>query len=195
RAPRGSPDRSPSAPTRRRSRAARPDRGPSASRDTARRTDRRRRGAAPRAFHAAAGSVRSRPGSYLAAPRPEQIRLDQGVQIAVHHGVDVAHLVAGPVVLDQLIGMERVRADLAAEGDLLFLTSQLGQLLALLLLGDLVKPRLEDAHRRVAIPELRAFVLALDDDPGRQVRDAYGRVGGVDPLPARPRCAEHVQPE
>src|SRR5439155_775794 len=51
------------------------------------------------------------------------------------------------------------------------------------------------ARRRVAIPGLRAFVLALDDDPGRQVRDAYGRVGGVDPLPARPRCAEHVHPE
>src|SRR3712207_7994798 len=32
---------------------------------------------------------------------------------------------------------------------------------------------------------LRALVLAGDDDPRRQVRDAHGRVGGVDVLPAR----------
>src|SRR3989441_1153396 len=86
-------------------------------------------------------------------------------------------------------------ADLAAEGDLLLLPGQLGQLLALLPLGDLVEPRLEDAHRGVAVPELRALVLALDDDPGRQVRDAHGRIRGVDTLPARTRGAEHVDPE
>src|SRR4029453_18640471 len=89
-------------------------RAPSASRDSARRTDRCRRGAAPPAFRAAAASARCRPDSCLAAPRPEQVRLDQVVQVAVHDGVDVAHLVAGPVILDQLVRMERVRADLAA---------------------------------------------------------------------------------
>src|SRR5262245_65042212 len=97
--------------------------------------DRYRRGAAPRASRAAGASPRCRRGSCLAAPCPEQVRLDQVVQIAVHDRVDVAHLVAGPVVLDQLVRVERVRANLAAEGDLLLLTGQLGQLLTLLLLG------------------------------------------------------------
>src|SRR4030095_14532747 len=166
--PRGSPDRSPSAPTLRRSPAARRGRGPSASPGSGRRTDRRRRGAAPRASRAAVALARSRPGSFLgscpgsclAAPCPEQVRLDQVVQIAVHNRVDVAPLVAGPVVLDQLVGVERVRADLAAEGDFLLLTGQFAQLLTLLLLGDLVQPRLENAHGRVAIAQLRALVLA-----------------------------------
>jgi hypothetical protein len=42
---------------------------------------------------------------------------------------------------------------------------------------------------------LRAVGLALDDDVRRQVRDPNGRVGLVDVLPARARCAERVDPE
>ncbi len=44
------------------------------------------------------------------------------------------------MVLDQLVRVERVGADLAAEGDLLLVAGQLGQLLALLPLGQLVEP-------------------------------------------------------
>src|SRR5215813_15080109 len=97
-----------------------------------------------------------------------------------HYGVHVADFEPGPMILDQLVGMERIGPDLAAEGDLLLLPGQLGQLLALLLLGDLVEPRLENSHGRVAIAQLRALVLAGDDDPGRQMRDTHRRVGGID---------------
>ena len=99
------------------------------------------------------------------------------------------------MVLDELVGMERVRADLAAEGDLFLLTGELGKLLALPLVRQLVEPRLEDSHRRVAVAELRALVLALDDDARGQVRDADGRVGGVDPLAPGAGGPEDVHPD
>ena len=41
----------------------------------------------------------------------------------------------------------------------------------------------EDAHRRLLVRGLRALVLALHDDPGRQVRDADRAVGLVHVLP------------
>src|SRR5437764_941485 len=136
--------------------------------------------------------LRLLPGSRLGPPGPEQVGLDERVEVAVQHGLDVADLEPRPVVLDQLIGLKRVRADLAAERDLLLLAGELRELLTLLLLSELEQARLEDPHRRVAVPELGALVLALDDDPRREVRDAHGGVGGVDPLPARSRRPEDV---
>src|SRR5207247_2067439 len=66
-------------------------------------------------------------------------RLDEGVDPAAHDRFDVAHLHARAVILADLVGVEGVRADRAAEGDLLLLSAQLRQLLALLLLVDLVE--------------------------------------------------------
>src|SRR3989475_1871281 len=131
----------------------------------------------------------------LASARPEQVGPDQPVEVAVHHRLDVADLEPRPVVLDELVGMKRVRADLTAEGDLLLLAGELVELLALLLLRQLVEPRFENSHRRVAVAKLRALVLALDDDARRQVRDADGRVGGVDPLAAGTGGAGDVHPD
>src|SRR4029079_17763479 len=45
-----------------------------------------------------------------------QIRLDEPVDVAVEHAVHVADLFLGPMILHQLIRMEHVAADLAAEG-------------------------------------------------------------------------------
>ena len=47
-----------------------------------------------------------------------------------------------------------------------------------------VEPRAQDAHRLLAVLQLRLLVLHRDDDPGRDVRDADGRVGRVDGLAA-----------
>src|SRR3989454_12120587 len=43
--------------------------------------------------------------------------------------------------------------------------------------------------------KLRALVLALDDDARRQVRDADGRVGGVDPLAPGTGGPEDIHPD
>ena len=41
-----------------------------------------------------------------------QIGVDEAVQLTVHHGVDVAGLIAGTVVLYQLVGHKHIRTDL-----------------------------------------------------------------------------------
>ena len=74
------------------------------------------------------------------SPRPDelhaQVRVDEAVEAAVEHGAGVADLVVGPQVLDELVGLEDVRADLAAEADLALLVVLLGEVgLALLLLA------------------------------------------------------------
>ena len=95
----------------------------------------------------------------------------------------VADFVVGSQILDARL-VEHVRADLVAPADV-----GLG-VLELLLLGlalaqlELVELRFQHRHRFGAVAVLRAVVLALDDDVGRQVRDAHRRVGLVDVLAA-----------
>ena len=55
--------------------------------------------------------------------------------------------------------------------------------------------RLQQRHRARAILVLAALVLALDDDAGRQVRDADRRVGLVDVLAAGAGSAERIDLE
>ena len=53
-----------------------------------------------------------------------------------------------------------------------------------LFLGQDLQSRREDLHGAGLVLQLRAFVLAGDDDPGGQVGDAHSRVGGVHALAA-----------
>src|SRR2546425_5248808 len=48
-------------------------------------------------------------------------RLDEGVQIPVHHPLDVRHLQLGAVVVHHGVGLEHVGANLTAEGDVALL--------------------------------------------------------------------------
>ncbi len=47
-----------------------------------------------------------------------QVGVDETIDIAVHHRLDVAHLIAGAGVLGQGVGHEYIGADLAAPLDL-----------------------------------------------------------------------------
>src|SRR5262249_22185686 len=52
------------------------------------------------------------------AARPlHQIALDEHVDVAVEHAIDVADLFLGAVILHHLVGVQDVAADLAAEVD------------------------------------------------------------------------------
>ena len=51
---------------------------------------------------------------------------------------------------------------------------------------ELVEPRAEHAERLLLVLVLALLVLDRDDEPRRLVREADGRVGRVDRLPARP---------
>ena len=50
---------------------------------------------------------------------------------------------------------------------------------------ELVEARPEDLHADLPVLDLAALVLAGDDDARRHVREAHGRIGHVDVLPAR----------
>ena len=121
--------------------------------------------------------------------------MDEAVEGAVEDGLGVPDLVVGAVILHELVGVEHVRPDLTPESDVLRrppLPRELG--LALLLL-ELREPRAEEPHRRPLVRELRALVLALDDDPGREVRYTDGRVGLVHVLASRPARTVGVDPD
>ena len=115
----------------------------------------------------------------------EQVGVDEGIEIAVEHALRVPDLEARPLVLDLLVRVQDVAADPPpAEADVLDIAALLRQLGFPLLLGQLGEPRLEDPHRRLLVRRLRALVLALRDDPRRQVRDADRGIGLVHVLAA-----------
>src|SRR5207247_3181946 len=94
---------------------------------------------------------------------------------------------AGSGVLYELVGVQEVAPDrFAAEPGIGGSAPLLRQLRLPLLLGALHEAGLEDAQRRLLVRRLRTFVLALDDDAGREVRDPDGAVGLVHVLAARP---------
>ena len=125
-----------------------------------------------------------------------EVQRDAGVedrlQVAVEHLVEVVGLVAGAVVGDavlrEVVGADPLGAvdgaDLAAAG---VAGGGVG-----LLLGGGQQPGAQDAHRLLLVLQLALLVLAADHDPGRDVGDADRGVGGVDALAARAAAAEDV---
>src|SRR5581483_11340101 len=133
----------------------------------------------------------------LAAARAlAEVGVDERIEVAVEDGVGVPDLDARPEVLHHPVGCADVRADLVSEPDLrLAAPRELGELLVLLLLLELVEARLQDLHRHRLVLVLRAFVLAGDDDAGREVREPHGGVGLVDVLAAGAARAVRVDAE
>ena len=76
-------------------------------------------------------------GRFLAA----EFCLDEVVDLAVHHFLDVARLGAGTVIFDHLIRLKNVGANLIAPRDLAFLAVLPIDLGAFLVLLDLIKFR------------------------------------------------------
>src|SRR5258706_13693131 len=130
-------------------------------------------------------------GRGLAGARRE-VGLDEAVQLAVEIAGGVALLRAGAVILNQVVGVDRHCADLVAEVRLHMGALQPRRLALALLDLQLVEPRLEDTQRNLAVLDLRALVLAGDDDARRLVAHAHRRVGLVDVLAALASGAEGI---
>src|SRR5262245_13312692 len=80
--------------------------------------------------------------------------------------------------------MEHVAANLAPEAGVEDLPALARKLLLAPLELVLGQAAAEDPHRRLAVRELGALVLALDDDARRDVRDPDGRIRLVHVLAA-----------
>src|SRR5258705_12008665 len=74
----------------------------------------------------------------------QQVRLDERIEVAVEHAVDVADLHLGAMVLDHLVRLQHVAANLAAEADFLLRPRNLLQPRGLLLRPEVVEPRPQD---------------------------------------------------
>ena len=113
-----------------------------------------------------------------------EVGVDEAVEVAVHHGVDVRALKARAGILHKGIGHEDVGADLAAPLDLLLHALDVGNFLEVLALLDLDELRAQHAHTRFLVLELVALRLAGDDDAGRLMDEADGGGRLVDVLAA-----------
>src|SRR5215213_1500000 len=114
-----------------------------------------------------------------------QVGVDKVVEVAVEDAVHVGGLLAGAVVLDQLVRVKYVGSDLGPPLDVRLLPALRGDLLLAPLALQLEEAGPKNVHRDLAVLVLAPLVLALHYDAGWQVRYAYRRVGLVDVLPAR----------
>lgn len=92
-----------------------------------------------------------------------QVALHKLVQVAVKHALGVGGGIAGPQVLDHLVRMKDVGADLRAPLDLLFRAFDLGLLLLTLLQLKVIEPRPEDAQGVLPVVLLEAGLRVLHD--------------------------------
>src|SRR4051812_24780958 len=131
-------------------------------------------------------------GRAAAGALPAEVRLDERIEVAVEHAVDVARLVLGAQILHELVRLEHVAADLAAQVDALLLALDLRELGVALLLLDVGEAGLEHRHRPVAVLELAALDLARHHDAGGLVDQAHGRRRLVDVLTTGAGRPEHL---
>ena len=115
------------------------------------------------------------------------------VQVAiVKNGLDIAGLHARAQILDHLVRVEHIAANLVAKTDRGFGSANLIERLGALLELNLVQASLEDLHARGLVLDLAALVLAGNHNAAGKMRHAHGGVGGVDTLTARAARVVHV---
>jgi hypothetical protein len=123
---------------------------------------------------------------------PPQIGVEKPVEVAVEHALEVADVMPRPLVLDPLVGVQEIVADLRPEARL-GLQLVAGQLICfpLLLLhaGDPGTQHL-DGGRPVLV--LAPLALALHHDAGGEVGESDGAGSLVDVLAAGAAGAEDV---
>src|SRR6266700_3854833 len=136
------------------------------------------------------------PRSFLTAAlaHPADLSVDEFVDLAVQDRQGVPGLHASAHVLDVLVRVEDVVADLGPPGAAAVAPQRL-HLLRVLLPPPFEQLGLEDGHGRGPVLDLTALVLAGNHDHGGHVGDPDGGVRGVDPLAAGPARAEHVDPD
>src|SRR5919109_4542010 len=71
----------------------------------------------------------------------EKVLFDEGGELPIEHGVDIAHFHIGAMILDQAVGMQDVRADLMAPGDVFLGLRILLEFLRPFLLLQLIEAR------------------------------------------------------
>ena len=121
---------------------------------------------------------------YLIIIVSHQEDLHEVVKVAVEDALRVGGLVAGAQVLDHLVGMKNVAADLGTPLDLLFLAFELGLLFLTLLEFDVIKSRFQDSEGILTVVQLRARLSVLNDNTRRNMPHTHSCLDLVDILSA-----------
>ena len=106
--------------------------------------------------------------------RLDQIGMDEEIEIPVHHSGDIACLRIRPVIFDHGVGMKDIGANLAPKSVLNIRRRQFVEFLLLPHQFELIQFSAQDAHGRLAILKLAAFILARHDDFRGHMGDANG---------------------
>ena len=125
-------------------------------------------------------------------PAPAEVAVDEFVDVAVEHAADVARLDLGAQVLDHLVRLHHVAADLAAPADLGLLAGDRVEFGGTILLGLRGDQRRQPTHRPLAVLQLAALLLRARHEAGRLVDQADGRRRLVDVLTAGARRPEDL---
>ena len=112
--------------------------------------------------------------------------LNKNIQITIQHRIHIARFHTRPQVFDQLVWMKNVRTNLTAPFDLLFLFFHFLLFLTHFFLLQLIKASFHNFERRGLILMLRPFILALNHNARRNMRQPDRRIGSVHALPSRP---------
>ena len=124
---------------------------------------------------------------------PPEHAFDEGVEGAIHDGLDIAGFDAGAEVFDHLVGLEDVGADLAAPADFSFAGVDAVGFGAEFVLFDLVEFGAEEGPGEFTVAELGAFLGASDHDAGGEVFEVDGGLDLVDVLSAFATGAHGVE--
>ena len=111
------------------------------------------------------GAARAYSGSVAAV---QEVGADKRVDVTIEYLLHVAPFDLGAVVLNQLIGLHHVGANLAAEADFGLRGVELAHRRPALLEFLLVELRFQNLHGDLAILVLAALVLALHHDAAGQ---------------------------
>src|SRR5215212_307100 len=134
----------------------------------------------PGAARAKASASVAQPLDDLPRRLREQVLANEPVEVAVEDALRISDLESRAGVLHELVRVQGVGADrLAAEACVGGAAAFLRQQRLAFLLRSLDETRLQNTQRGLLVRRLRALVLALDDDPRRQMREPNGRIGLV----------------
>src|SRR5688500_15616241 len=84
--------------------------------------------------------------AWILTPHPAQVTFRERVEVAIEHGLDIAGLVLGAMILDKCVWMQVVSAHLAAEIGLDMLTLEPRVLLALAHQLAIKQPATQHTH-------------------------------------------------
>src|SRR5690242_6957869 len=104
-----------------------------------------------------------------------EIGVDKWFDVAIQHLFGVGSFAAGSQVLDLLVGVQYVRADLIPQLRRLIRAFQLANLFFVLFHLQRDEFGTQDGHGRFFVLQLAAFVLDGYGYAGRKVRDTYRR--------------------